>query len=56
MEDAIDFVVLWVDDSDEQWKKEFEEYKHEATMRDNESIGSVRYEEHGMLPLSLIHI
>ena len=27
MEDAIDFVVLWVDDSDEQWKKEFEEYK-----------------------------
>lgn len=50
MEDAIDFVVLWVDDSDEQWKKEFEEYKHEATMRDNESIGSVRYEEHGMLP------
>ena len=42
MKDAIDFVVLWVDDSDEQWKKEFEEYKHEATMRDNE--------EHGMLP------
>ena len=50
MEDTIDFVVLWVDDSDEQWKREFAVYKHEATMTDNESIGSIRYEEHGMLP------
>ncbi|MEG1824221.1 MAG: hypothetical protein RR501_05550 [Cloacibacillus sp.] len=49
MVDAIDFVVLWVDDSDEQWKKEFIEYKHEATMTDNDSIGQIRYEEHGML-------
>lgn len=47
---ATDFVVLWVDDSDEQWKKEFTAYKHDATMTDNDSIGAIRYAEHGMLP------
>lgn len=50
MNDVIDFVVLWVDGSDEEWKKEFAKYKGEAVLTDNESIGAIRYEEHGLLP------
>ena len=50
MSETIDFVVLWVDDSDDQWKRDFARYKNEAVMTDNDSIGAIRYQEHGMLP------
>jgi len=50
MNNAIDFVVLWVDNSDLRWQNDFAKYKSEAIQRDNESIGVIRYSEHGLLP------
>lgn len=50
MGNGIDFVVLWVDDSDKEWQESFAKYKHEAVMTDNQSIGAIRYRENGLLP------
>lgn len=46
----IDFVVMWVDAADEQWKKEKSEYLLKEGVRSNlESTGEARYRDWGLL-------
>lgn len=46
----IDFVVMWVDASDEQWKREKSEYlKEEGVCSNLEATGDARYRDWGLL-------
>ena len=46
MEEAIDFVILWVDGNDPAWREEKEKYSPKTPLADREE----RYRDWGFLP------
>ena len=47
MNSKVDFVIMWVDGSDPEWRRQFAAYKHLA--ESDKELSPIRYEEHGLL-------